>query len=189
MTTERFHARRVAEIEPEDFETMAPFGKVRLLGVATSAVPGKACGHDERRTGTQQLDPRLVSDLHATAGQQRHPSRQVGGFATLGKVEVSAGTTHLVVERMDFDKFSFAHIAMLRCVHAAIKPRPFTTARPGLAETARPIETAQRDSGWVVVRRGEDGLAAHHANSCSRHDVSVALDFRGPIAFGSRPVF
>ncbi len=101
MRAEGLDARRVAQIEPEDLEPVAPFVEVDLLHVAVRRVAWKARGDDELRARPQQLDPGLIPDLHAPAREERHATREVCGLRALGVVEVAACGTELVVERMD----------------------------------------------------------------------------------------
>ena len=98
VLTERLDAGGVTQIEPEDFQAVAPCGEVGLAGVAQCRVARKASGDDHVRTGAEQLDPGLVADLHPAAGEQRHPTVQVGRLGPFGEIELGALRAHLVVE-------------------------------------------------------------------------------------------
>ena len=100
VLAERLDARRVAQVEAEDLEAVAPVREVRLLRVAGRRVAREARRHDQLRAGAQQLDPGLVADLHAAAGEQRDAAAQVGRLGALREVEVAAGGAELVVERV-----------------------------------------------------------------------------------------
>ena len=113
---ERFDARRVAEIEAEDLEAIVPFGKVRLLCIAARAVARKPRRHDQVRTAAQQLQPRLVADLDATARQQRDTSSEIRTLVALAVVDFRAGGAQLIVEVMELRVLLFADVAMLKLV-------------------------------------------------------------------------
>ena len=114
MRAEGLDARRVAQVEPEDLEPVAPLVEVGLLRVAVRGIAREAGGDDQLRARPQQLDPRLVADLHAPAGEQRDAAREVGGLRALGVVEVAARRAQLVVERMDVAVEPLADVAVLR---------------------------------------------------------------------------
>ena len=98
---ERLDARRVAQVEPEDLEPVAPLVEVGLLRVAGRGVAREARRDDQLRAGAQQLDPGLVADLHAAAGEQRDAARRSAVSVRLREVEVAARRAELVVERVD----------------------------------------------------------------------------------------
>ena len=98
LAAERLHARRVAQVETEDLEPMAPVAEVGLLRVARRGVARKARGDDEVRAGAQELQAGLVADLHAPAGQQRDAAAQVRQLGARGEVHVGAGGAQLIVE-------------------------------------------------------------------------------------------
>jgi hypothetical protein len=77
VPAERFHARRVAQIEAENFQTMTPLLEIRLARITRRRVAGEARGDDQARARAQELDAGLVSDLHTTAGQQCDAPAQV----------------------------------------------------------------------------------------------------------------
>jgi hypothetical protein len=84
---ERLHARRMAQIETEDLQSMAPFLEIRLSSITGSGVPRKTRGHNERRTGPQQFDSGLIADLHASPGEQSHTAMQIGRFRPFEEIE------------------------------------------------------------------------------------------------------
>jgi hypothetical protein len=81
VLAERFDARGVAQIEPEDLEPVAPGVEVGLRCIARRAVAREAGRDDQLRAGAQELDPGLVADLDAPAGEQRDAA---GRSARLG---------------------------------------------------------------------------------------------------------
>src|SRR4051812_10188724 len=87
LVAERLNARRVAQIEAEDLQSILPLVEVGLLRVADRAVAWKTRGDDEMRAAAQQLESRLVADLHASAGQQRDAASQVREFGALAVVQ------------------------------------------------------------------------------------------------------
>jgi hypothetical protein len=80
---EGLDAGRVAQVEPVDLEALAEVVEVGLAGEAHCGVTREARGHDHPRAGAQQLDGRLVADLHARPGDERHAAAQVGGLRAL----------------------------------------------------------------------------------------------------------
>ena len=114
VRAERLDARRVAQVEPEDLEPVAPVAEVRLARVPGRGVAREARRDDQLRPCPQQLDPRLVADLHAAAGEQRHAAAQVGRLGALAEVEVAARHAELVVERVQLDVVLLADVTVLR---------------------------------------------------------------------------
>ncbi|TPW15190.1 MAG: hypothetical protein FD127_938 [Acidimicrobiaceae bacterium] len=114
VMAESLDTRRVAQIETEDLETMAPLREVGLARISPRRVAWETSGDDEMGAGAQQLDACLVSDLHPAAGEQCHPAAQVGCLSSFGEVEVGTWGTHLVVERMDLRVLLLADVAVLR---------------------------------------------------------------------------
>ena len=88
--------------------------EVRLAGVARGRVAREPRGDDQVGAGPQQLQPGLVADLDAPAGQQRHASPQVGQLRPLREVEVAARRAQPVVEVMDDGVVLLADVAVLR---------------------------------------------------------------------------
>ncbi len=114
MLAKCLHARRVPQIEPENLQPMSPLLKIRFGGITHRRVARKPCGHDELRAAAEQLDAGLITDLHATAGEQRHAPAQVGQFAALAEIQLRACRTKLVVKMMDLRVILFADITILR---------------------------------------------------------------------------
>ena len=166
MRAERLDARRVAQVEPEDLEPVAPLVEVGLLRVAIRGIAREARGDDELRARPQQLDPRLVPDLHAPAGEQRDAAREVGGLRALAVVELAAGGTQLVVEGMDVAVELLADVAVLRLDDLA---------ELGIVVHLRLLELRR----WKDVRRREDRLLAQHPDPGLREHALVALELRG----------
>ena len=119
VVAERLDARRVPQVEPEDLEPVAPDVEVLLARIPRRGVPREARRDDQLRARPQQLDPGLVADLHAPAGEQRDPAAQVGGLGALAEVELGARRAHLVVERVDLDVELLADVAVLLLEHLA----------------------------------------------------------------------
>ena len=136
VRAERLDARRVAQVEPEDLEPVAPVLEVRLARVPRRRVAREARRHDQLRARAQQLDPGLVADLHAPAGEQRDAAAQVGRLRPLREVEVAAVRAELVVERMHARVELLADVAVLRLdelaeLAARRRRRPARTRRAG----------------------------------------------------------
>src|SRR6185503_19274715 len=112
LAAERLDARRMAQVEAEDLQAMAPLGEIRLLRVALRRVAGKACGDDDVRAAAQELEAGLVADLHAAAGEQRHTAAQVGELGALPEVQLRARRAELVVEVVDGRVVLLANVAM-----------------------------------------------------------------------------
>ena len=113
MPAERLDARRMAEIEAVDLEAVTPVGEVVLPRIPSGRIAGKTRRDDEMGARAQQLDPSLVSDLDASARQERNLPSEVGGLRTLREVERRARWAQLVVERMQFPVRLLADVAML----------------------------------------------------------------------------
>ena len=79
---------------PKISSRCAPLGEVGLRGVAAGGVARKARRDDEMRAGAQQLEPGLIADLHAPAGEQRDAAAQIGelGRACGSSARRTAGT-------------------------------------------------------------------------------------------------
>ncbi|CEE58696.1 exported hypothetical protein [Xanthomonas citri pv. citri] len=102
----------MAQVQPEYLQAMTPLREVRLLRIARGRIARKARGDNQLRTGAQQLQPRLVPDLDAPAGQQGDAPAQVCGFGALEEIQLRTGRAHLVVEMMQLGEFLLAHIAV-----------------------------------------------------------------------------
>src|SRR5687767_13313478 len=70
-------------------------------------------------TCAKKLDPCLVSDLHAAAGQQRDPPAQVSKLCPLREVELGACRTETVVEAVNREVILLADVAVPRFVRLA----------------------------------------------------------------------
>ncbi len=152
VMAEGLHARRVAKVEAEDLEPVAPLLEVGLLRVPHRRVAREARRHDQLRTGAEELDARLVADLDASAGQQRDASREVGGLGALAEVERRALGAELIVERVDLDVALLADVAVLRLDDLA---------EAGIVLHLDLLEVP----GCEDVRRREHGLLAQHADA------------------------
>src|SRR5580704_14619406 len=114
MAAEAFHAGRMPQVKPKDFETMPPLFEIRFLCIAPRRITGEAGSDDQSRSRSQQFKARLITDLHASAGQQRHTATQVREFGTLLEIELRARRTHLVVKMVNGRELLLADVAMVR---------------------------------------------------------------------------
>ena len=114
MTAKCLHAGRMAQIQPENFQALAPVLEIRFRRVAHRRVARKPRRHDQPRAGAQQLDARLITDFYTAAREQRHAPAQVRHFTALAPVQFRAGRAKLVVEMMNLRVVLFADIAILR---------------------------------------------------------------------------
>jgi hypothetical protein len=163
----------MAQVEPEDLEPVCPLAEVRLLRIALRRVPGKARGHDEPRAAAQQLEAGLVADLHASAGQERHPAVEIGQLGALREVQLRAGRAQLVVEMVNVRVFLLADVAMPQ-------DRGFTRSLRAFIRTARP--TFAR---WKDVGGGEHRPPAQHPDPAFvENRVLLPLSRRPALALG-----
>ena len=114
MCAQSFHARRVAQIQTIDLQTVGPFAEVRFLGIALRGIPGEPRCHNQGGSGTQQLNAGLVANLDTPSGQQRYTPPQVGKFRSLHEVKLGALRTHLVVKMVDHAVVDLANVAVVR---------------------------------------------------------------------------
>src|SRR5581483_4213883 len=112
LPTERLDARRVTEVDAVDREAIAPLREVGLARVAIGGVPREARRHDYACAGAEEHDRRLIPDLDARAGDQRHASAEVRRLVTLRPVELRARRAHRVVEEVDASKLRLADVAL-----------------------------------------------------------------------------
>ena len=147
------------EVETEDLEPVPPLLEVRLLRVARRRVAREPCRHDQPGARTQQLDPGLVADLHAAAGEERDASAQVGRLGSLREVEVAARPAHLVVE--------VVYLCVCLLADVAIEVLRLAERLLGLVLRAR------------VVRRREDRLLAQDADARLGTQALVAARLLG----------
>ena len=68
MARERIDARRVAQVEAVDIQSMGPVSVVGFGGVARRRIAGEPRRDDDVSTAAQQLDAGLVTDLDPGAG-------------------------------------------------------------------------------------------------------------------------
>src|SRR4051812_26634878 len=101
MLAKCLHAGGVAQVEPENFQPMAPFGEVRLLRVTRGGGAREPRRDDEVSARTEHSNPRLIPNFDAPAGEQGHAPFEVGTFGALAKIQISALRAQLVVEMMD----------------------------------------------------------------------------------------
>ena len=113
LLAERLHARGVPQVKPEDLQPAAPLLEVRLGRVTRGTVARETRRHDQLGARAQELDPRLVADLDAAAGEERDAPLQISGLRALGVVEVAARRAKLIVEPVDSDVELLAHVAVL----------------------------------------------------------------------------
>src|SRR5215210_4598864 len=104
----------MSQVEPEDLQPVLPGCEIRLTGVAAGGVSWKTCRHDQMGPGSEELEPRLIADLHPPACQQCHSTGQICQLTSLREVELRAGRTHLVVKVMENREFLLTDVAMLR---------------------------------------------------------------------------
>ncbi len=114
MPAKRLHARRVPQIEPENLQPVAPFGKVRFLRVARRRIARKTRRHNQMRPGPEQFDAGLIADFDAAAGEQRHAPAQIRQLGPLAKVQFRAVRTDLVVKMVEGRIILFADVTILR---------------------------------------------------------------------------
>ena len=80
------------------------------------------------RAAAQQLEARLVANLHAAARQQRHASAQVGQLRAFAEVEGRALRTELIVEVMNQRILLLADVTVLQfcacevCARCGVRP-------------------------------------------------------------------
>src|SRR3989338_4678597 len=70
LPAERLDAGRMAQVEPENLETIAPCAEIRPPRIARGRIAREPRGDDELRARAQQLEAGLVADLHPPAGQE-----------------------------------------------------------------------------------------------------------------------
>ncbi len=165
VPAEGLDARDVSKIQPDDLEPIAPVAEVGLLRVAQRSIAREPGSDNQPRTRTQQLQPRLVPDLHPSAGQQSDAPTQVGQLGPRGKVRRPARRTQLIVEGVDLG------VGLLADVTHALDLGPL--AEPGM----RLLEPRRRR-----IRRGDKRPAAVGADpGLVEHGFLVqhALGLRG----------
>ena len=151
MPAKGLHARRVAQIESKNFQPMPPLGEIRLGRITGRCVAREACADDELHPGAQQLDARLITDLHAPAGQERHAPAQIRRLGALAEIQIAARRAKLVVEMMNRRVVLLADVAILRL-------DDFAEIRVALNILLRELDERNQ------IRRGEDFFPAQLAN-------------------------
>src|ERR1019366_9521526 len=90
MFAKRLHARRVAQVESENFQPAAPLLEIQFRRITHRRVARETRADDKLRASTKKLDARLVTDLHASAGEQRYAPAQVCGLGALEEIQLRA---------------------------------------------------------------------------------------------------
>ena len=144
LAAEELDAGRMPQIEPVDRQPVAPLREVLLGRVAAGRVVGEAGGHEHPRAGAEELDRRLVADLHPCAGDQRGPSREVAGPVAALEVELATVDAEVIVEVVERPVLGLADVAIARRVQLA--------GRLGSLGRRLPHQLA----GRVAARRRED---------------------------------
>src|SRR3954468_13675884 len=70
-------------------------------------------------SSTQQLDTGLVTNLHASAGQECHSATEVGILRALPEIQLRTGRAKLVGKVMDGSVIVLADVTILRLHHFA----------------------------------------------------------------------
>src|SRR5687768_14765985 len=83
-----FDARCVAKIQSENLQAITPFCKVRFGCITFGGVTRKTSRDNERCSGAQQFDPRLVADFHTTSGEQRNAPTQISCLTSFAVVQL-----------------------------------------------------------------------------------------------------
>src|SRR3989338_1365725 len=113
MPAESLDAGRMAQVQAEDLQPVAPDLEIRFGGIAHRRVPREAGADYELRPGAEKLYPGLVAYLDAPAGEQGNAAVQVGGLGALKEIQFGAGRAELVVEIVQLVIILFADIAVL----------------------------------------------------------------------------
>src|SRR6185436_2592885 len=177
ISAEGLDARRVPEIETEDFETVRPLTEIGLFGVARGGIAREPRRDDEMRAGAEELQPRLIADLDAAACEQRDASTQVGQFRARGEVLVAAGGAELVVEGVKLCIVLLADVAM---------PLAGSRARLLLVNRRLRLEVLRRECVWrgderTPTQRADSGFVEHGVlPGADLGAVLAGLRFRAP---------
>ena len=100
----------MSQVEAVDLEPVGPLAEIGLASVAGRRVARKARSDDQTRAGAKELDPRLVADFHAAAGEQSDAATQVRELRTLREILLGAGEAQAVVEMVDRREFLLADV-------------------------------------------------------------------------------
>ena len=161
---EPLEAPRVAQVHGVHVKPSFPNLEVRLRRVPPVRVRGEARGGQQRRAGSEQLEPYFEADLDPGAGQERHLAGQVRGQTAHLPVHRRARLAKLRVEVVQLREPSFARVALPRRVQGI--------GRIGRAAVVVRDEVTTRGAGrrrvGVVLRarrRGGSGAAAAAVSS------------------------
>src|ERR1700733_247607 len=108
---EYFDARRMPQIEPMDLQAPAKLRKIGFFRVAAGCVDRKTRGHDDMRTGTQELEGCLKADLDPGTGDQRIVAIEIGCLPALGVIEVAADIAQGIIVAMHLREGLLADVA------------------------------------------------------------------------------
>ena len=109
---EALDAGRMPQVEPVNLQALAEAGEIRLLRVSRGRVHRKPCRHDHVRTGSQQFERSLESDLDACTGDERISPAKIGRLLALRVVEIAAALTHGIVVTVRPDEGLLADVAI-----------------------------------------------------------------------------
>jgi hypothetical protein len=150
--------------------TCKRFAGVGLAREPVRGVAREARGDDHFGAGAQELDRRVVADLHPGAGDEHDPAAQVGGLLALGEVERRTRRAQLIVEVVELEELGLADVAepldprpaRRRCIGRAVgAPRLGGGPRVGLGVVAqREVDPHRRQR----QRRAKHRLLAQHAD-------------------------
>ena len=172
MRTERLDARRVAEVETEHLDPVATTPRSPAPArSACAASRGNRVVTITRCARAEQLERRLVADLHPAAGEQRGPPAEVRRLGALGEVEIAARRAELVVEVVDLGRTALAHVA----VPLAVRARSDRSAarRASTGPSARRSGGTRREHVRASGTPGDDGARgcrSREAPPASRSD-------------------
>lgn len=170
------HLTRVAQVDGDHGQPVQPLLAARLGLEAPHGVVREAAGHQKLRAVAEHHQGQLEADLHATAGEQRAATREVGGQSAAGGVVGGAGGAEAVVERIDLSIGRLADIATARLAEDA------RVARHGQRRVLAPVGGAGRGGRHRVgVRGGRLGAPRFAAAQ-----PSVAGEGRGDL-LGAQP--
>jgi len=114
VTAERLDTGRVAQVQAEELEPISPVLEVVLIPVPRGGVAREPRRDQESRPGAQQFQTGLVADFDPPASQEGDAPAEIGQFRALTEVQVGAGRTKLVVERVNDGELPLADVAALR---------------------------------------------------------------------------
>jgi len=158
---EELDAGGVAEVDAVDREPVLPGREVGLARVAGRRVAREARERHDPAAGAEEEHRRLVADLHARAGDERHPAAEVHRGGAAGVVLVAARGAQLVVKGVEAPELRLADVALaglceLRRVvgrRLACRGRPHRKSRPparGVASGGRQLGERRRERRRVA---------------------------------------